>query len=199
MQEAANQDRNLVDRIRSGDAEAETELVTQFSRGVGLMLLKHTGDVQVAHDLSQETFVVALRRLRAGELRRDDRLGAFIRQIAVNLSIQHFRREKRFVHSADGIIQPQVALKDRTEEKLDRSMTRELLVDVLDQLSMPRDRELLRRFYLNDEDKESICQDLGLSAQHFDRVLYRARQRMRELIEQQKGLRSLLFGGLLDG
>lgn len=78
-------------------------------------------------------------------------------------------------------------------------MTRDLLLEVLDQLSIPRDRELLRRFYLQDEDKEAICSDLGLSAQHFDRVLYRARQRMRDLIEEQKGLRSLLFGGLLDG
>lgn len=199
MQEAVSHQQNLVERIRAGDPKAEAELVARFSRGVGLMLLRRAGDPQLALDLSQETFVVALRKLRAGELKHDDCLGAYIRQTAINLSNQHFRREKRYVHVAGEINEPQVALKDRTEEKLDRRMTRDLLEDVLDRLSKPRDRELLCRFYLKDEDRETICRDLDLSAQHFSRVLYRAKQRMRELIEQQKGLRSLLFGGLLDG
>ena len=84
-------------------------------------------------------------------------------------------------------------------EKLDSRSTRETLNKVLNQLSVARDREILRRFYLKDEDKAEICIDLQLSAAHFDRVLYRAKKRMRELIDRQKGLKSLLFGGLLDG
>jgi RNA polymerase sigma-70 factor (ECF subfamily) len=198
VQEAVNHDQYLVERIVAGDTGAEAELVTRFSRGIGLMLLKHTDDPQLARDLSQDTFVIALRKLRAGDLRNRNCLGAFIRQTAINLSIQYFRKQRRFIHSADGIIQLQVAPKDRTEEKLDRRITRAMLEDILEQLTMPRDRELLRRFYLHDEDKDSICEQLNLSAQHFDRVLHRAKQRMRELIEQQTGLRSLLFGGLLD-
>ncbi len=59
MQEAPNHERDLVERIRDGDADAEAQLIADFSRGVGLMLLKHTGDPQLARDLSQETFVVA--------------------------------------------------------------------------------------------------------------------------------------------
>jgi RNA polymerase sigma-70 factor (ECF subfamily) len=198
VQEAVNHDQDLVARIVAGDTGAETELVTRFSRGVGLMLLKHTDDPQLARDLSQDTFVIALRKLRAGDLRNRNCLGPFIRKTAINLSIQYFRKQRRFIHSADGIIQLQVAPKDRTEEKLDRRITRAMLEDILEQLSMPRDRELLRRFYLHDEDKDNVCAQLNLSAQHFDRVLHRAKQRMRELIEQQTGLRSLLFGGMLD-
>jgi hypothetical protein len=37
-----------------------------------------------------------------------------------------------------------------------------------------------------------------LSPTHFDRVLYRAKQRMRELIDRHEELKALLFGGLLD-
>jgi RNA polymerase sigma-70 factor (ECF subfamily) len=72
------------------------------------------------------------------------------------------------------------------------------LTGVLRQLSISRDREILRRYYLSDDDKEVICRDLGLSPGHFDRVLYRAKQRMRELIDRQDGLKAFLFGGLLD-
>ena len=52
---------------------------------------------------------------------------------------------------------------------------------VLAELDSDRDREILFRFYLADDDKERICRDLGLTAVHFNRVLFRARERFREL------------------
>jgi hypothetical protein len=48
-----------------------------------------------------------------------------------------------------------------------------------------RDRELLRRFYLNDESRDRICQDLELTSEHFNRVIFRARNRFRELLERR--------------
>ena len=48
-----------------------------------------------------------------------------------------------------------------------------------------RDRTLLVRFYLDEEEKESICQDLRLDARQFDRVLHRARQRLRQVLTLQ--------------
>ena len=65
-------------------------------------------------------------------------------------------------------------------------------------MGVVRDREILRRYYLSDDDKQRICQDLQLTSAHFDRVLFRAKQRMRELIDQQPGLKAILFGELLD-
>ena len=47
-----------------------------------------------------------------------------------------------------------------------------------------RDRQVLFRFYIAEENKEDICSDLGLSSLHFNRVLFRARERFRELYEQ---------------
>ena len=105
-----------------------------------LILLKRTGDPQLANDLCQDTFVVILRKLRAGELRQSDSLGAFISQTAVNLSIQHYRKEKRYVHSPDGIIGLQSAHNDRKEEELDHATTRVMLEAVLEQMGVVRDR-----------------------------------------------------------
>lgn len=55
---------------------------------------------------------------------------------------------------------------------------------VLRQLNSERDREVLYRFYIAEEHKEQICADLGLTNLHFNRVLYRARERFRELCER---------------
>jgi DNA-directed RNA polymerase specialized sigma24 family protein len=56
---------------------------------------------------------------------------------------------------------------------------------MLDEMPAERDREILVRFYLNDEDKEQICRDLRLSEEHFNRVIFRARNRFRELVEHR--------------
>ena len=199
MRQAYEQSREWVRRIKHGDRSAESELVSRYSRSIRLILLKRTGNPQLASDLSQDTFVVAIRKLRAGDLKKPESLAAFIRQTAVNISIQHFRKEKRYVNRSDGIIELLDAHSDHKAEQLDSLTIREILDKVLDQLSIARDREILRRFYLRDEDKEKICDDLLLSATHFDRVLYRAKQRMRKLIDQQKGLKAFLLGDLLDG
>jgi RNA polymerase sigma-70 factor (ECF subfamily) len=174
----ANQARELVNRIEAGDGFAESELVEQFARSVKLILVKRTGSDQLANDLCQDTFVVTLKKLRAGGLKKPRSLWAFIRQTAVNISIDHYRKEKRYIHQDDGIIS--------------------VLEAALEQLPVSRDRDILRRFYLADEDKAKICSDLELSRTHFDRVLYRARQRMRILIKRQKGLKSMLCGSLFE-
>ena len=60
-----------------------------------------------------------------------------------------------------------------------------LVRDLVGQLEVERDRQIILRFYLTEEDKASICEDLGLSSLHFNRVLHRARQRYRQLYEEQ--------------
>ena len=195
---AAQRSRDWSTRIRDGDAGAEHEFIEFYTRGIRLLLLRKTGQPAIAHDLCQDTFVVALRRLRAGELKNPEALSAFVRQVAVNLAIDYFRREKRYVRQDDEVISLHTSLQDYAAEELDIKATRDLLESALAELNVDRDREILRRYYLYDEDKALICSDLELSAAHFDRVLYRARQRMRSLIES-KGLKQQLFGGLSDG
>jgi RNA polymerase sigma-70 factor (ECF subfamily) len=121
------------------------------------------------------------------------------KNIPIKLSIEHYRSEKRYVNLPDEIISLHSAHRDRKGQQIDQGRARRLVDQALAQLGMPRDREILRRYFLQDEDKQSICTNLGLSAEHFDRVLFRAKQRMRKLIEQQAELKSLLLGSYLDG
>ena len=189
---------DLVSRIMAGDAIAESELVEQYSTGVRLMLLKKTGNQSLSNDICQEALIITLKKLRVGGLNKPESLSAFIRKTAVYLSVDHFRKEKRYIHLEDGIISLQVPHYDEKAKTIDHQLAGTLLEELLDQLSVERDREILRRFYLHDEDKTTICRDLDLSSTHFDRVLYRAKQRMRVLIKQRGELKSLLFGSLLD-
>ena len=188
----------MVGRIEAGDRLAEAELIERFAKGIRLILLNRTRNPQLANDLCQDTFVVALRKLRAGDLKNRKSLAAYVRQIAVNVSIDHFRKERRYTQQSDGIISSHLSHRDHKSELIDEQTLRMGIDRALEQLAVPRDREILRRFYLGDEDKAQICRDLELSSIHFDRVLYRAKKRMRELINQHPRLKELLIGGLLD-
>jgi RNA polymerase sigma-70 factor (ECF subfamily) len=142
-------------------------------------------------DLHQETFRVALEKIRRGELRESAGLSGFMSSLARNLATDHFRRgrEPRTNDPA-----PLETVHSSELGALDRIVASEqarCVRQVLEELRVDRDREILRRFYLSSEAKEKICEDWGLSSLQFNRVLYRARERYRELYEKASSRRDM--------
>lgn len=193
----------LVARIEAGDAAAEADLVAQLSPGLRVILRRLTADAALADDLHQETLAVALRRIRARELRQPEALPGFIRATARNLFIADRRKEARYTDLGD---EPEAAA-DRLraaaddgarlspDQPLRRLMAEEearLVRQLLGELRHARDRELLVRVYLREEEKESVCRDLEIDPALYNRVLFRARQRLRELWERSEK-RQLFF------
>jgi RNA polymerase sigma-70 factor, ECF subfamily len=201
-EEAPGQDpAGLVRRIQEGDPAAESELVARFSRGLLLMLRRLVRNPALADDLHQETFALVLGKVRRGEVREPERLAGFIRGTARNLFIADRRKEGRY-NSLDGGGEegegaPRLELADRGPAPLDRFLAEEEARQVrrlLDELRFDRDRQLLFRFYLSDDDKEEICADLGVEPERFNQVLFRARERLRELWERAEK-RQRFFAG----
>ena len=56
---------------------------------------------------------------------------------------------------------------------------------------------MLVRFYLDEEDKSQICESLSLTGAQFDRVIFRARDRLRVLVERTGCSRWDLLGLVL--
>lgn len=179
---------DLVARLGAGETGAEAELIATYGRPVALLLARHTRSREEAEDLYQETFRLALVKLRAGELREADRLPGFLARLARNLAIEHYRKAGRRQTEPDSetvdrvagtASSPLVEILDREHAALIRRLIREL--------GTARDREILLRFYIQEEDKETIAADLGLSSLQFNRVLHRARRRYRELFLEATG------------
>jgi RNA polymerase sigma-70 factor (ECF subfamily) len=173
----------IVRRIAAGDARAETALVERYSRGLHT-LLRHMGArPEQVDDLHQETFRVVLERLRRRPLEDPAGLAGFLRGTARNLLVAERRKSARrrppsddeelgrAMHPAPS--QLSATLLDEEAETV-RRLIRELPTD--------RDRQLLLRYYVGDEDREVLCADLGLDRVHFNRVLFRARQRFKETL-----------------
>jgi len=171
---------DLVRRIRQGERHAEIELIERYRQAVTAIIVAARPDASAVDDLYQETFRIALEKIRRGLLREPARLSGFITALARNLAIDYFRR----LASLRGTDAPGEALADPDAnplEELLRSERGEIVRRVLAQMRSSRDREVLFRLYIAGDSKAVICRDLELTSLHFNRVLFRARERYREL------------------
>lgn len=174
---------SLAELIRSGDAAAEQQLVLRYSRGVKAILRNAAADRSVVEDLHQETFRVALEKIRRGDLREASGLSGFIASLARNLATDYFRRSRRPDSRDAPTLESIPSSEAGALERIVAGEQARCVRQVLEELNTERDRDILRRFYLSSEDKEKICDDWGLSSLQFNRVLHRARERYRELYE----------------
>lgn len=86
-------DSEFVDRLRSGDAEAFDTLITRYSGDIFSVLYRITEDPEEARDLTQETFLSALKAIKS--FRGEAELKTWLFRIALNHSRNRFRWWKR--------------------------------------------------------------------------------------------------------
>jgi len=88
----------LVTRAQNGDRNAFSELVRTHAQGVLNVIYRMCGDMQVAEDAAQETFIQAWLRLPSYRPRAS--LRNWLYRIAVNMAIDMLRKEKRILPGA---------------------------------------------------------------------------------------------------
>ena len=86
-------DSEFVDRLRSGDSEAFDTLITRYSGDIYSLLYRMTEDPEEARDLTQETFLSALKGIKS--FRGEAELKTWLFRIALNHSRNRFRWWKR--------------------------------------------------------------------------------------------------------
>lgn len=176
---------DLVQRIRTGSRQAEEELVERYSRGVWFVIRQQICEQEAAEDAYQESFRLILEKVRAGEVREPERLSGFISSLARNVMIEQFRRQsRRRAREEPEAGQPFASPEPGPLDGLLREEQRTLARQVLASLPSDRDRKVLYRFYLADEDRDEICAELGVTAGHFNQILFRARERYKRLFEE---------------
>jgi len=172
---------DLVDRIRRGNKEAENVLVQRYSRGVSVVIRKTIQNVTDVEELVQQTFMIALEKIRRGDVHEPERVSGYICGIANKLALVHLQKS-RLTNLVDiDEIAPVVDSDRGPFEQLLRKEEAEIVRQVVGELRMQRDREIITRYYLRDEEKESICASLSLTSVQFNTVIFRALERFKEL------------------
>jgi len=179
----------------SEDAVSD-QFIREHYPGLSALLQRRIGDPHVAAEILHEAMATAIEHTREGRVAEPELLAGYVFRVALNL-YRNYRRE--FDNRGD-LRAPTDAI-DRLPssavacEALEANVVREVR-DIIKSLPTSRDREIIKRFYLDEEDKDDICRSLGLSALHFDKVIFRARQRLRSLLER-RGFRKADFFCLL--
>lgn len=174
----------------TGDRQAESRMLIALRPGVLAVLRFGAFHRWVdAEDLTQETLHIVVERVRARTIDDPRKVFAFAAATARNLALNAARkvlRQQTVVDSelVDELAQNLEMEQSELSEQDDRHLA-EAVAALLEELPTDRDRQLLMRFYLDGTDKQQLCQELGLSPKHFDRVLMRARTRLRTIIERR--------------
>ncbi len=179
----------IVDAALTGDRAAESRMLAALRPGV-LSVLRYGAFHRWidAEDLTQEALHVVVERVRARTIDDPHKVFAFAAATARNLALNAARKMLRQQTVVDSELIDELAQNLGTEQELSDSDDRHLaqaVAALLEELPAERDRQLLMRFYLDGADKQVLCRELRLSPKHFDRVLLRARSRLRAIIERR--------------
>jgi RNA polymerase sigma-70 factor, ECF subfamily len=166
---------DLVAQIKAGEDAGIEELYRLFNRGIRYYFCRHLGPQDV-DDRIHDTLLIVLHAIKSGALRDPGCLMGFVRTVVrrqVVASIDntvHTRRDETDMEHG-------LVVADHHDNPEQQSMATEkasFLKTALESLS-PRDREILVRFYLNEESQERICREMSLTETQFRLTKSRAK------------------------
>lgn len=173
-------DATYLDKLRCRDGLTEQHFVRYFSELIALKLRSRLQSQQSIEDVKQETFARTFLLLRSeGGIRNSERLGALANSICNNVLFEHYRAGKRTMPLEETVA---ANLLDRQPDALRQVIsreTRETVHDVLQSLG-ERDRRILRAIFVEERDKDDVCQELGISREYMRVLVHRAKQAFRQ-------------------
>lgn len=166
-------------------AVAESD-VLRCLPGVRAMILRMTRDINLANDLTQDVMIAMVVAIREGRVKHPEALAGYVHETARHI-VYAANRKMRPI-SVETLPEHESAWLDAPRTPLDYVEDDELrrfALEVLDELPAQRDRDLIVGFYVDGLSKAELMQRLMLAADQFDKVIFRARTRMRDRLREK--------------
>lgn len=135
-------DLELVEKVKSGDRKAFSELVKRHQRSVLRLSLRFVKDMDTAQDVTQDAFIKAYEKLNSFEGRASFKSWLF--QIAVNTARNKLREWKRDTVDIDDV---QLAVEAEAEKSLVHSAVSDILHQEVEKLPFKQRTALVLRVY----------------------------------------------------
>lgn len=135
-------DLELVEKVKTGDRKAFSELVRRHQRSVLRLSLRFVKDMDTAEDVTQEAFIKAYEKLNSFEGRASFKSWLF--QIAVNTARNKIREWKRETVDIDDV---QLAVDAEAEMTLVHASVSDILQQEVDKLPIKQKTALVLRVY----------------------------------------------------
>ena len=174
-------DENYIRGLNECDPETQSHLVSFFSRPVQLKLHARLRSPELVEDARQETFLRVISYFRAGKtLQNPASLPGFIHSVCSNVALELLRshtRQDQFGENAPDPPDPAADPERQMVSTERKQVVRRLLTELA-----PKDRELLRRVLLEEEDKDGVCREYNVDRGYLRVLLHRARLRFKAVL-----------------
>jgi RNA polymerase sigma-70 factor (ECF subfamily) len=172
---------------QQGDAAAFEQLYRRHSARVYALCLRIVQNEGDAEDLTQEAFLLLFRKIHT--FRGEAKFSTWLHRLATNLSLMRLRKRKHPEVSLDAVLEPG---EDESGPRFEPGVADLRLSGVVDHVNLSRAIEQLpegykKMFILHDVqgyEHHEIAKILGCSSGNSKSQLYKARLRLRDLLQE---------------
>ena len=177
----------IVEAVRSGRREGQTEMVSRYAECVFAMIVRQVPDVMDAQELTQDAFMRAFDHIDSYDPHKAS-LSTWLCRIAYRLTLDFMKRRHPVIVSLEDTKVWQTDISDEALEaelSTGREERIERLQEVIDDL--PDDeRMLLTLYYFEDRPLTEIAYITGIDAKPLANRLYRTRKKLYQKLRGEK-------------
>lgn len=179
QEKSALTEAELVEAVRMGLREGQTEMVCRYAERVFAMVVRQVTDVMDAQELTQDTFLRAFSRIDSYDPQKAS-LSTWLCRIAYRLTLDFLKRRSPAIVSME---ESSVWQTDISDELLEAELStgNEERIGLLEQVmdSLPDDEQmLLTLYYFEDHPLTEIAYITGVDAKVLANRLYRIRKKL---------------------
>jgi len=169
--------------LRARDPDAEATLISCFSKPVQVKLRARLRSPELVQDAFQETFLRVLTYFRSGKtLETPSSLPGFVYVTCHNVALELLRAHTRQDQFPERFQDP-AALGLDPERQMVTEERKALVRRLLEELS-EKDRKLIKRIFLDEEDKDTVCREFDVNRNYLRVLLHRARVRFKAVVSR---------------
>ena len=172
-----------IEQVLAGKTNAFSHIVDQHKNKAFNLAFRICGNHEEAEELAQDSFVKAYRSL--GSFKMKSSFATWLYRIVYNTSISHVRIKKKVTLSLDDF--PANATdfigSNTSEEEAEREYKSSIVNFALQKIT-EEERGLISLYYYEDMNTDEISEITGISKSNIKVKLFRARQKMQEIIEK---------------
>ena len=177
----------LIAECIAGNEDAIEAFVRQYEQDVFRLALSIVNDATEAHEITQETFIAALKSLHAYQEKKS--LRAWLYKIGLNLSRSHLRKRRlleRLRNTLTNIFQTGLQKQSSPEEVVIQNEKETLIWEALNKLD-DRHRMVVVLRYFHELPIAEISEILSINEGTAHSRLHTARQSLKKALEQLRG------------
>jgi len=171
-------DGELARAIGAGASEAaESELYRRFAPRVRLYGLRHLRNEESARDLMQQVMLLAIEKLRRGEVRDTEQIGSFILGTSRTMAIAARRKDMRRERLRDAFLAPRGFAEPEAGAALDLDRLEHCVAQLAD-----RERSVVFQTFYAESTAATVASELGVSEGNVRVIRHRALAKLRACV-----------------